>query len=246
MFWKKLFKKNNTPFCPEVVKVCGMREAKNIGEVAEAGANWIGLIFYPKSKRYVSQVSTMAGIIPDVSGLDRDEAASMEQTLQEKGVKLCGVFVDDMPQTIVTRVVNYHLDLVQLHGEESPVMIDNLRRTLDPDIKPGIKIIKTISIASKADFHKCKEYEGHADYFLFDTQCSSKGGSGKHFDWSLLKAYTGHTPFLLSGGIGPDDVDAIRSLHHERCIGVDINSQFELSPAVKDAKKVKAFIAAIW
>lgn len=245
MFLTKLFKRHHEPFAPQVVKVCGMRDSKNILQVAEAGATWLGLIFYPKSKRYVSQISSLAGIIPDVGSFQKDKELNPETYLHERGIKLCGVFVDDMPQTIITRIVNYNLDIVQLHGDESPVMIDNLRRSLVPDIKPDIKIMKAISIASKADFSRCKPYEGHVDYFLFDTKCDEKGGSGRQFDWSLLKAYKGNTPFILSGGISPEDALKLQNIRHPQCIGVDINSKFEVSPAVKDADAIRKFIASI-
>lgn len=135
-----------------------------------------------------------------------------------------------MPQNIVTQVFNYHLDIVQLHGNESPVMIDNLRRTIDPDIRKGIKIMKAISVKYEEDIKRCNDYEGYVDYFLFDTKTPLKGGSGEKFDWSVLQAYDGPTPFLLSGGIGPDDVERVRDFNHPRCIGIDLNSKFEKEP----------------
>lgn len=153
-----------------------------------------------------------------------------------------GVFVNDMPQNIVTAVYNYHLSYVQLHGEESPVMIDNLRRTLVPDIVPEIKIIKAISVSSAEDLQRCKQYEGHVDLFLFDTKCKGYGGSGQQYDWSMLEAYTGQTPFLLSGGIGPDDADRLRDFHHPQCVGIDLNSKFETAPGMKDVEMLQQFI----
>ena len=156
-----------------------------------------------------------------------------------------GVFVDDMPQNIVTRVYNYSLDYVQLHGNESPVMIDNLRRTLDPDILPGVKIIKTLSVGKREDVSRWQEYLGHVDMFLFDTQCKTYGGSGEQFDWTVLEAYDGSIPFLLSGGIGPEDAERVRSFKHPLFAGVDLNSRFEVSPAVKDVEKLRSFIQKI-
>lgn len=104
---------------PQIIKVCGMREAQNISSVVYSGANMIGLNFIPNSPRYVTQLSTHAGIIPDVGSLDYRKKTNLAQLLAEKQVRLCGIFKDDMPQTIVTRVVNFHLDIVQLHGSES-------------------------------------------------------------------------------------------------------------------------------
>lgn len=226
-----------------LIKVCGMREAENIREVAALGIDLMGFIFYPKSPRFVQMISSQAGIIPDYSEERLKQAVHPDdvQPLAEK-VKRVGVFVDEMPQSIVTRVYNYRLDYVQLHGSELPVMIDNLRRTLVPDIAPGIKIIKALSIRSCDDVARYRDYEGHVDLFLFDTQCPTVGGSGQQFDWSVLEAYDGSTPFLLSGGIGPDDVDRIRAFRHPQFAGIDLNSRFETAPGVKDVAKLKAFI----
>lgn len=223
-----------------IIKVCGMRDADNINDVSALDINWMGFIFYPKSPRYVRQISSNAGIIPDYSSLKE------KATADDAGrIRRVGVFVDDMPQNIVTRVFNYHLDIVQLHGSESPVMIDNLRRTLDPDIRKGIKIMKAISVKSDDDILKCKDYEGHVDYFLFDTKTPLKGGSGEQFDWSVLQSYDGATPFLLSGGIGPDDARRVRAFSHPRCIGIDVNSKFESEPAFKDVDMLRKFISEV-
>ncbi len=280
-----------------LIKVCGMRDAQNIREVAALGVNLIGLIFYPKSPRYVKSISSDAGIIPDYSSLTPDPLPEGEgrnmldkqlkaeetkgetrnkqpvsaqlKSTQSKAPfnkvttplslgegqggeavqggeaaipKFVGVFVDDMPQNIVTAVYNYHLSYVQLHGDESPVMIDNLRRTLVPDIVPQIKIIKAISVSSAEDLKRCEPYEGHVDLFLFDTKCKGYGGSGQKYDWSVLEAYTGQTPFLLSGGIGPDDADRLRDFHHPQCVGIDLNSKFETAPGMKDINLLQNFL----
>lgn len=217
-----------------IVKVCGMRDGQNISDVVAAGADWIGMIFYPKSPRYVTMTPSLAGIIPD--------RAADGATIGKGKARLVGVFVDDMAQNIITRVVNYNLDMVQLHGHETPTLIRNLRATLDPDIHKGIKFVKAISVNTADDFAQCALYEGVVDYFLFDTQCDSVGGSGRHFDWTTLNAYTGGTPFLLSGGIAPEDAAEIKAISHPQMMGVDINSRFETEPGIKDAAKVKAFI----
>ena len=221
----------------ELIKVCGMRDGENIREVAALGVDWIGLIFYPKSPRNVTMIPTHAGIIPD-----RGSLSPLTTHLSPLRV---GVFVDEMPQNIITRVVNFQLDLVQLHGHETPTMIRNLRATLDPDIRPGIKFIKAISVGSRDDIAAYKTYEDCVDYFLFDTKCQTVGGSGNQFDWSVLAGYAGETPFLLSGGIGPDDAERVRAFHHPKCIGIDLNSRFETAPALKDISKLKQFIKKI-
>jgi phosphoribosylanthranilate isomerase len=212
-----------------------MRDPQNIAEVSKLGIDMMGFIFWPKSPRYVSQISSRAGIIPDRVDDDMLDGRKAD-------VKYVGVFVDDMPQNIVTRVVNYELDIVQLHGSESPVMIDNLRRTLDPDIHPGIQIMKALSIASEEDLKRYQDYVGHVDYFLFDTKTPLVGGSGKQFDWSILEDYDGDVPFLLSGGIGPDDVARVKAFHHPKMLGIDLNSRFETAPAVKDVEQLRSFV----
>ena len=203
-----------------------MRDADNIRDISALGVDMIGLIFYPPSPRYVQQFSSGAGIIPDY-------APDMGKTPLR-----VGVFVDDMPQNIVTRVYNYKLDYIQLHGNEPRETLENLRATIDPDIKPKIKIIKAISVSSAEDIKKYKEYVGAADLFLFDTKCKTVGGSGELFDWQVLQAYDGDVPFLLSGGIGPDDAERIQNFHHPKCIGIDLNSKFEIGPALKDVETV--------
>ena len=234
------------------VKVCGMRDADNIREVSQLDIDMIGFIFYPKSPRYVKMLSSKAGIIPDysaeriqkLSATDNEGMVSENVSAQKLPVRV-GVFVDDMPQNIVTRVYNYDLDYVQLHGNEPRETIENLRATLEPDIKPGIKIIKAISVDSAEDIQKYKEYVGAVDLFLFDTKCKTVGGSGEQFDWQVLDAYDGDTPFLLSGGIGPDDVERVKAFHHPKCIGIDLNSKFEIEPGLKDVEKLKKFIEQV-
>ncbi len=210
-----------------------MRDADNIRDISALGVDMIGLIFYPPSPRYVQQFSSGAGIIPDY-------APDMGKTPLR-----VGVFVDDMPQNIVTRVYNYKLDYIQLHGNEPRETFENLRATIDPDIKPKVKIIKAISVSSAEDIKKYKEYVGAADLFLFDTECKTVGGSGEQFDWQVLQAYDGDVPFLLSGGIGPDDVERIKNFHHPKCIGIDLNSKFEIEPALKDVEKLKQFLVKV-
>ena len=136
-----------------------MRDADNIHAVSQLGVDLIGLIFYPKSPRFVRMISSQAGIIPDYSELRLQnirEHGSIQQQIDssKSDVHFVGVFVDEMPQNIITRIYNYNLDYVQLHGNESVFMIDNLRCTVDPDIKPGLKIIKAISIEKPEDIDK--------------------------------------------------------------------------------------------
>lgn len=199
-----------------IVKVCGMRESENIREVEQADVDWMGFIFYPKSPRYVDK-------LPDYL---------------PKSLKRIGVFVNESIENILETVKLFQLDFVQLHGDESPEICDEMGDN-------GLKIIKAFSIENKFPTEKVSAYYGKCDYFLFDTKTSKYGGSGKKFNWDILSEYHGETPFLLSGGISPDDIDTVKSFSHPKCIGIDINSKFEIGPALKDAELAKQFIDKI-
>ena len=197
-----------------IVKVCGMRDAQNIRDVENLGVDWIGMIFWPQSKRFVTEVPSY---LP-------------------KHQKRVGVFVDAPLEDIRQHISDYQLNIIQLHGQESPDYVKAL--------KPHTTI-KAFNIAKADDLVQTEQYEGIADYFLFDTKGQMVGGNGQKFDWSVLTAYHGKTPFLLSGGIGLDDAESINSFHHPNCIGIDLNSRFEVSPAFKDIDKLKTFLGKI-
>lgn len=222
-----------------------MRDTQNIRDVAELDIDMMGFIFWPKSKRFVNMISAQSGIVPDYSQERLDEMENKDGSRRyafPKRIKRVGVFVDEMPQTIVTHVYNYSLDYIQLHGDETPTMIDNLRSTLVPDIVPDIKFIKAFGISSAEDFKQCDAFEGKTDLLLFDYKTTGRGGSGNRFDWSLLDAYHGATPFLLSGGISPDDAEEILRIRHPLFAGVDLNSRFETAPAMKDVERLRGFV----
>ena len=215
-----------------VIKVCGMREAENIRDVEKLGIDLMGFIFWPKSSRYVSQPPAY---LPT-------------------RCKRVGVFVDASTDEIIQKIHDFSLDITQLHGNESPEQIRLLReRAASPRPfkgrgaarRGGVSIIKAFNIATSDDFAQTTAYDGLVDYFLFDTKGPSVCGNGEKFYWDVLRAYDGTTPFLLSGGIGPDDAEAIISFHHPKCVGIDLNSRFELSPALKDVNKLKKFIKQV-
>ena len=199
-----------------LIKVCGMREAENIREVEALGIDLMGFIFWSKSSRYVSE---RPAYLPT-------------------RCKRVGVFVNEDTETIKKIVEDYALDYIQLHGSERPEYTQRLRSVYGD----SVDVIKAFNIATTEDLEATKTYEGIVDYFLFDTKGKSIGGNGEKFDWSVLEAYHGDTPFLLSGGIGPDDAERVRTFQHEKCIGIDLNSKFELSPALKDINKLQEFI----
>lgn len=222
----------------QLIKVCGMRHADNIRQVEALGPDWMGLIFWPRSSRCVDRC-------PDY--------------LPTRARRV-GVFVDQPADEIVRIARDYRLDAIQLHGHETPADLCRLRTALDaargarPDGQAADTtaaagtapaLIKAFSISTAADLERTADYDGAADYLLFDTKTPLAGGSGRQFDWRVLDAYHGTTPFLLSGGIGPDDTGRLAAFHHPRCIGIDLNSRFELEPGLKDIGKLKTFIKKI-
>jgi len=147
-----------------------------------------------------------------------------------------GVFVKASIEEIKSAVTRHHLDFAQLHGDESV--------ELCKEVQEIVPIIKVFRITDDFDWSQTSEFS-FADYFLFDTFTKVYGGSGKRFDWNQLDQYTGTTPFLLSGGIRPEDVEAIKQINHPLYRGVDINSGFEIEPGIKNAEEVTSFVGAL-
>lgn len=191
-----------------------MRDAENIRALEALGIDMMGFIFWPKSSRYVSE---RPAYLPTSS-------------------QRVGVFVDESIDKVMQYAAAFQLDVIQLHGGESPEYVSRLK---------GLKVIKAFNIATADDLKQVKLYEGLADCFLFDAKGRSVGGNGTQFDWDVLQGYTGKTPFLLSGGIGPDDAGRITDFEHPRCIGIDLNSRFETAPGLKDVDKLKAFLEKV-
>ena len=199
-----------------LIKVCGLRNKQNIAELAQLPIDFIGFIFYSKSKRYA---------IPE---LDSTQVANL-------GIKKVGVFVNEKTEKILEIVDKFQLNALQLHGNESPSQVELLKNK-------NLQIIKAFSITTDFSFKKTKIYESLVDYFLFDTATVNYGGSGQKFNWEILKNYKSATPFLLSGGISEVDIDSIKEIAHPKFAGIDINSKFELSAGLKDTEKIKSFI----
>lgn len=203
-----------------IVKVCGMRDSTNIRAIEGTGVDWMGFIFFEKSPR---NVATRPSYLPS-------------------HCKRVGVFVNATFGFILQKAETFGLDHVQLHGDESTDFCSSLRQSLPRD--KGI--IKMIPVSKERDLEYTQPYEGLVDYFLFDTkqpiQASYFGGSGESFDWNVLTHYRGDTPFIVSGGIRSQDVEKVRRIRHPKFFGVDLNSRFEISPAVKDAARIQAFV----
>jgi len=200
------------------VKVCGMREAQNISEIAALQPDYMGFIFYEKSPRFALSN-------PDV-GLS---------ICQLSAVQKVAVFVDEAVEKMRETANRYGITVVQLHGNETQEQCRQLRK--------NFTVIKAFSIAEPKDFKAVQAFGDCCDFFLFDTKTPQHGGSGKKFDWQLLEKYQGATPFFLSGGVDLSDVTAIAQLAHPQLWAVDINSRFEVRAGVKDVEKVKQFMA---
>jgi phosphoribosylanthranilate isomerase len=191
-----------------------MKDPENMRALAQLPIDMMGLIFYEKSPRCV-----------DERDADRINALSLK-------ILKAGVFVDAAPNVVSDKVERFQLQFVQLHGQESPNFCSALK-------SKGISVIKAFHGYNEKI---CGIYEGCCDYFLFDTPTPKYGGSGNKFDWKTLSAYSGTTPFFLSGGIAPDDAEIVRQLNFPQLFAIDLNSRFEVSPGIKDVDKIRQFL----
>jgi len=200
------------------IKVCGMRNQSNIEDLVKLKPDYIGFIFYPKSKRFIGEQ------IPDEI-----------QTLIPVYIQKVGVFIDEPFDNLLEKFRNNKLDMIQLHGSELPGYCERLK-------KLDIPVIKVFSIDSDFDFEMVKPYNPFCDYYLFDTASDLRGGTGTKFNWKQLGQYKEDKPFFLSGGIKPTDAVGIREITHNELYAIDVNSGFETEPGVKDIPKLKSFI----
>ena len=201
-----------------IIKVCGMREPENIRAVEALGIDLMGFIFWPPSSRYVGE----------------------KPSYLPRNCRRVGVFVDAALPDILTAVEDFRLDGVQLHGHENPEAIAALKAHI-----PGVRIVKSLAVAGPEDLAQAETYADVCDAFLFDTKGKLPGGNGRQFDWSVLQRYQGRLPFLLSGGIGPDDALRIRAFDVPDCLGIDLNSRFETAPGRKDVDALRTFIETV-
>lgn len=203
----------------EKLKVCGLTRASDFDALQKMGVDFGGIIFYPPSPRYAVEKLNPTEIIPF------------------KSIQKVGVFVNPSKAEVLKRVKEYQLDYVQLHGEESPAFCKS--------IENQVKIIKAFRVKTQKDLKKISLYEDYCTYFLFDTATKQYGGSGQHFDWEILKDYKASLPFFLSGGIGLDVLSDLQKIQLPKCIGLDVNSKFEIQPGIKDMNLIKNFICQL-
>ena len=201
------------------IKICGMKFPDNIIEIASLHPDYLGFIFYEKSPR------NFENLIPNI----------------DKSIQKIGVFVNALLEEIQEKVKQYELDFVQLHGDESPEFCQLLQQN-------KFKVIKAFSIDNQFNFSELENYNNYCDYFLFDTKGTNYGGNGITFDWSVLENYHLDKQYFLSGGIGTENIEKVKSFltstSAKNCIAIDCNSKLELSPGLKSTEKTKQLINA--
>lgn len=203
------------------IKVCGMRQPDNIRDVASCNPDYLGFIFYDKSKRFVGEefeTEVLTGINPSI--------------------KKVGVFVNHSTSYIENKIEKYGLSLIQLHGDESVEQCKELK-------SKGYTIVKVFQVDNDFDFRVIEPYKKQIDYFLFDTKSEGYGGTGKKFDWSIFDRYDNEVPLFLSGGLDIESIEEIKKLSKLNIHALDINSKFEVEAGRKDVDLIKKFIKLV-
>ncbi|MBK8564172.1 MAG: phosphoribosylanthranilate isomerase [Saprospiraceae bacterium] len=204
------------------LKICGLKHPANVHQLLTLKPDYIGFIFYKKSPRYVGEVADLDWV-KNLPGSSRK----------------VGVFVNEAVEAVENIAAALGLQVVQLHGEETPEICNALKMS-------GLKVWKAFGVDEDFDFGKTAAYADVCDKFLFDTKGKNRGGNGVTFDWGLLEKYQGETPFVLSGGICIEDAGAVLKLSKSLRLGkflsvLDINSRFETEPGLKDFELIKTF-----
>lgn len=192
------------------IKVCGMKYESNINDLSLIEPDYMGFIFYPKSKRFV-------GV-----DFDKNDLNKLSSTIQKTAV-----FVNAHLHEIKEFCGIYGIKTVQLHGNETPEFCASLKAD-------GFTILKAFGVDEGFDFFQLNKYEKSVSYFLFDTKTSDFGGSGKVFNWEVLQNYKLEVLFFLSGGLRLENINAVKNIKHPQFYGVDLNSRFEIEPGLKN------------
>jgi len=205
------------------IKVCGMKHMNNILSVADLQPDYMGYIFYERSKRHFD------GDIPDL----------------DTAIKKTGVFVNEELSEIIKKVKKYDLRAVQLHGDETVSFCKELKKNLGSTIE----LIKAFSISEDFDFDALSSYKEACDYFLFDTKGKDRGGNGSLFNWKLLNKFHHQKKFFLSGGIGLEELEMLSEFLQteagQYCYAIDLNSKFESEPGLKKIEQLETFFKQI-
>ncbi len=203
-------------------KVCGISNMEQALALEAMGVNYIGFIFYPASKRYV------------LANLSLNDLAYFKPV----NAKKVGVFVNEPLEQLLSIAEAAGLDMVQLHGDEDAAYCALVQKQ--------VTVVKVFRIGGALPVFE--DFEKVADYFLFDTDSKMYGGTGQHFNWELIKGTNIKKPYFLSGGIGPNDIQGVQIMEQTKAgktlVALDLNSQFELEPGIKNLEKIKTFINA--
>jgi len=206
------------------LKVCGMKYTENIIEVAALKPDYLGFIFYKKSPRFFNKKS-----LPKM----------------DSSIKKIGVFVDEEIENIIKKIETFDLQGIQLHGNESPQYIEKIKEYISKQKHNHIEIINVFSIKDEFNFKVLNDYESICDYYLFDTKGEKPGGNGYTFNWNILNKNPSSKPFFLSGGIGLNEIHAIKEFQNtdisKHCHAIDINSKFEIDHGLKNVSSLKMF-----
>jgi len=198
------------------IKVCGLNNAENFGEIDALNLDYLGMIFYSKSPRY-----------------NTENPLFFKNSKSEK----VGVFVNESTDEIIKLSKIYNFNIVQLHGKE-------LNKDCIALKKEGLEVWKAFGVKEDFNFKTLHDFPD-VDKFLFDTFSPAHGGSGKKFNWQVLQNAPINKPFFLSGGISEKEIKELITFEHQMLFGVDVNSKFELEPGLKDVERVKYFISSL-
>lgn len=206
------------------IKVCGMTQIEQVEQLPDLGVTFAGFIFYPKSPRYVFRHLTSS------------------QIRKVNNINKVGVFVNASIEEVLLMVDECRLHMVQLHGDESPKYCER--------IADYVSVVKAFRLSDNDSIDwMTNPYQDFSDMFMFDTMGAGYGGTGKKFDWNLLKGSNIGKPFFLSGGIQPEDTKALKEFTDDpvakALFAIDINSKFESSPGIKDMEKVAKFVGEV-
>ena len=204
-----------------LVKVCGMRDAVALAEVAALGPDFLGFIFAPKSPRFVGEAL----------------APELVRALPPSIWKV-GVFVNETTENMLAIAKRFGLAAVQLHGQETSAQCEELSEA-------GLLVMKAFSVGQAVDFAALLPYVPYCDFFLFDTKGAAPGGNGAIFDWNLLSGYNLPVPYFLAGGLGLEHAAELAVLRLPGLVGVDLNSGFETAPGVKDAGRLAQMLTQL-
>ncbi len=205
------------------IKVCGMKDAVNIEAISQLDVDYLGFIFYKASPRYA------------------ETPVHLPETLRK-----VGVFVNESEELILEKVKQFDLDVIQFHGHETPEFCEGISEALAKNGYPKVELWKVFSIKTPEDFEGMEAYSFYVHKYLLDTKGQYRGGNGQKFDWQMLYKRDFSKPVMLSGGIGPEDAEAVVKLYQDGIIeGVDVNSGFEDEPGLKNKIAIKKFIKTI-